>query len=103
MKKILYILSIALLGATACSVQEMDQLESKNENGKVTYIMGLQFPEVLVATRGAMDTDPIIDNVYVAVFGDKGYLNDYAKAEPCNHGLLVPKVCPCDCQRSGET
>ena len=84
MKKILYILSIALLGATACSVQEMDQLEPKNENGKVTYIMGLQFPEVLVATRGAMDTDPIIDNVYVAVFGDKGYLNDYAKAEPCN-------------------
>ena len=84
MKKIFYILSIALLGATACSVQEMDQLEPKNENGKVTYIMGLQFPEVLVATRGAMDTDPIIDNVYVAVFGDKGYLNDYAKAEPCD-------------------
>lgn len=84
MKKILYILSIALLGATACSVQDMDQLEPKNENGKVTYIMGLQFPEVLVATRGAMDTDPIIDNVYVAVFGDKGYLNDYAKAEPCD-------------------
>lgn len=84
MKKILYILSIALLGATACSVQDMDQLEPKNENGKVTYIMGLQFPEVLVATRGAMDTDPIIDNVYVAVFGNNGYLNDYAKAEPCN-------------------
>ena len=84
MKKILYILSIALLGATACSVQDMDQLEPKNENGKVTYIMGLQFPEVLVATRGAMDTDPIIDNVYVAVFGNEGYLNDYAKAEPCD-------------------
>lgn len=84
MKKILYILSIALLGATACSVNEIGQPEPMNENGKVTYVMGLEFPEIFVATRGAMADNPIIDNVYVAVFGGNGYLNDYAKAEPCN-------------------
>lgn len=84
MKKIFYTLLIALLGATACSVNEIGQPEPMNENGKVTYVMGLEFPEIFVATRGAMADDPIIDNVYVAVFGGNGYLNDYAKAEPCN-------------------
>ncbi len=84
MKKILYIFSIALLGATACSINEIEQLKPMDENGKVTYVMGLEFPEIFVATRGAMADNPVIDNVYVAVFGSEGYLNDYAKAVPCD-------------------
>lgn len=85
MKKIFYILSIALLGATACSVNELGKPESVNEKGKVTFVMGLEFPEVFIATRGAMAENPIIDDVHVAVFGDKGYLNEYVKAVPCDY------------------
>ena len=84
MKKIFYILSIALLGATACSVNELGKPESVNEKGKVTFVMGLEFPEVFIATRGAMSENPIIDDVHVAVFGNEGYLNEYVKAVPCN-------------------
>ncbi len=84
MKKIFCILLIALLGATACSVKEMGQPESVNNNGKVTFVMGLEFPEVFIATRGAMSENPIIDDVHVAVFGNEGYLNEYVKAVPCN-------------------
>ena len=84
MKKIFYILSIALLGAMSCSVKEMGQPESENNNGKVTFVMGLEFPEVFIATRGAMSENPIIDDVHVAVFGNEGYLNEYVKAVPCN-------------------
>ena len=83
MKKILYMLSIALLGATACNTVK-DMPEPMVGNGKVTYVMGINVPGIGVNTRGAMDTQPVIDNIYVAVFGNEGYLNDYAKAEPCN-------------------
>ncbi|MBR5176996.1 MAG: hypothetical protein IKW89_13880, partial [Bacteroidales bacterium] len=83
MKKIFYILSIALLGATSCSVNELGQPEPVNNNGKVTFVMGLEFPEVFIATRGAMAENPIIDDVHVAVFGNEGYLNEYVKAVPC--------------------
>ena len=83
MKKIFYMLSIALLGVTACNT-EKDMPEPMAGNGKVTYVMGINVPGMGVKTRGVMDTQPIIDNIYVAVFGDAGYLNDYTKAEPCN-------------------
>ena len=82
MKKILYILSIALLGATACNLHE--QQEPVRQNGTVTFVMGLEFPDIFIATRGAMGTDPIIDDIHVAVFGGEGYINDYVKAVPCD-------------------
>ena len=84
MNKIFYILSIALLGAMSCSVNELGKPESVNEKGKVTFVMGLEFPEVFIATRGAMAENPYIDDVHVAVFGNEGYLNEYVKAVPCN-------------------
>ena len=84
MKKFFYILSIALLGAMSCSVNKIEQLEPMNGNGKVTFVMGLEFPEVFIATRGAMAENPIIDDVHVAVFGNNGYLNEYVKAVPCD-------------------
>lgn len=84
MKKFVYILFIALLGATACSMNEIGQPEPMDGNGKVTFVMGLEFPEVFPATRAAMSHVPAIENVYVAVFGGQGYINDYVKAVPCN-------------------
>ena len=81
MKKILYIFLIALLGATACNLHEQT-LNPAGPDGTVTFVMGVEFPEGFVATRAAMDTDPIIDDIHVAVFGDKGYLNDYVQTIP---------------------
>lgn len=82
MKKILTILSIALLGVTACTLHE--QPEPVQQDGTVTFVMGLEFPDASVATRGAMGHQPIIDDIHVAVFGGEGYLNDYVKAVPCD-------------------
>lgn len=82
MKKILTILSIALLGAVSCTQHE--PLAPGQQDGTVTFVMGLELPEAAVATRGAMATDPVIDNLYVAVFGGEGYINDYVKAVPCD-------------------
>jgi len=83
MKKILYIFLIALLGATACNLHEQT-LNSAGPDGTVTFVMGLEFPEGFVATRAAMGTDPIIDDIHVAVFGGEGYINDYVQAVPCD-------------------
>lgn len=82
MKKILTILSIALLGAVSCNIHPMD--EPTNPDGTVTLMMKVTFPEVLISTRAAAGYDPIIENIYVATFGTEHYLNDYVKAVPCN-------------------
>ena len=82
MKKILYILSIALLGAVSCNVRPLD--EPKAPDGKVTLMMKVTFPEVFITTRAAAGINPVIDNIYVATFGTNHYLNDYVKAVPCN-------------------
>ena len=87
MKKIFSILMIALLGAAACNTVKDEPVPMSGDGdgkGKVTLVMGLELPNSLLATRGAMSTDPAIDNVYVAIFGGEGYLNDYAKAVPCS-------------------
>lgn len=83
MKKIIYILFAALLGAVSCTVKEPDVLQP--QDGKVTFIMHTNFPEVLVNTKGtSMAETPNIDNIYVAVFGGNHYLNEYIKAIPCD-------------------
>ena len=82
MKKILTILLIAFLGAVSCTQHE--PLAPAQQDGTVTFVMGLEFPESYVATRGAMGTDPIIDDIHVALFGGEGYLNDYVQAVPCD-------------------
>ncbi len=90
MKKILYILSIALLGVTACNLNE--QPEPVQQDGTVTFVMGIEFPDVFVATRAAMDTDPIIDDIHVALFGNEGYINDYVKAIPVDYNEQTGQI-----------
>ena len=90
MKKILYILSIALLGVTACNLHE--QPEPVQQDGTVTFVMGIEFPDVFVATRAAMDTDPIIDDIHVALFGSEGYINDYVKAIPVDYNEQTGQI-----------
>ena len=58
----------------------------------MTFVMGLEFPDVFVATRAAMDTDPIIDDIHVALFGSEGYINDYVKAIPVDYNEQTGQI-----------
>lgn len=84
MKKIIYILFTALLGVVSCTVKGPDVPQPQND-GTVTLMMHVNFPEVLVDTKATtMAATPNIDNIYVAVFGGNHYLNEYVKAVPCD-------------------
>ena len=83
MKKIIYILFAALIGAVSCTINGPEVPQP--QDGKVTIMMKVTFPEVLVSTKGTdMADTPNIDNIYVATFGTNHYLNDYVKAVPCD-------------------
>lgn len=81
MKKIIYILTVFLLGVVSCSKKEFVVTPAEGE-ATVTIDMKVSFARPGVTTKGAMADDPAIDNIYVAVFGSKHFLNDYAKAIP---------------------
>ena len=84
MKKIIYILFAALLGAVSCTVKGPEVPQPQND-GTVTLMMHVNLPEVLVDTKATtMAETPNIDNIYVAVFGNNHYLNEYVKAVPCD-------------------
>ncbi|MBO4844350.1 MAG: hypothetical protein J5490_07185 [Bacteroidales bacterium] len=84
MKKIIYILFAALLGAVSCTVSE-PEFPSNPEEGTVTLMMKVSFPELFVQTKSSdMAVNPNIDNIYVATFGTEHFLNDYVQAIPCD-------------------
>ena len=83
MKKFIYILFAALLGVVSCTVNDPEI--PGQEDGKVTLMMKVTFPEPIVSTKSSdMAIDPNIDNIYVATFGTEHYLNDYVQAIPCD-------------------
>ena len=84
MKKYIYILTTLLLGAVSCSVDGPAIPDVNEKDGKVEFIMKVTLPEPIIVTKGAMDDQPVIDNLYVAVFGGEGYLNDYTRAVRCD-------------------
>ena len=84
MKKYLYFLIALLFGAVSCSLDGPKTLDEETQEGKVTFLMKVSLPEPLLATKGVMGDQPVIDNLYVAVFGGEGYLNDYTRAVRCD-------------------
>ena len=84
MKKYIYILTTLLLGAVSCSVDGPAIPDVNEKDGKVEFIMKVTLPEPIIVTKGAMADQPVIDNLYVAVFGGEGYLNDYTRAVRCD-------------------
>lgn len=86
MKKILYILSLLLLGLVSCNKAELEGLDTKKapESGLVEVTMKLTVPTELTAVTKANNRDvtPHIDHIRVAVFGTSGYPQAYALAEP---------------------
>lgn len=103
MKKIFYIFAAALLALTACTKEVESPSDNQDdvlavENGPMaTFTFTATFPDTKIPTptRGAMGDTPVIDNVYVAVFGvsnnpDGGNLLHWApatltKVDDANH------------------
>jgi len=86
MKRIIYILAIALVGALACT-RELAVPEiapSDSEKGLVEIWMKVKVPaELSASTRSSARANlPQIDAIRVAVFGISGYPQAYALAEP---------------------
>ena len=85
MKKYLYILTALLFGAVSCSVDGPTAPDVKENDGTVDFIMKVTLPEPIQVTKvTTMAHDPNIENLYVAVFGGEGYLNDYTRAVRCD-------------------
>lgn len=81
MKKILNIVTLlAFVAIVSCTKKEAPI--TQENPGTVTFEMTVKIPETIVSTRGACDSDPIIDHIYVATFGNNQYLNEYVKAIP---------------------
>ena len=92
MKKILYIASIMLLGAVACTREAIDPVVRpvpENKEGMVAVTMGLRVPIDITATTRADDARahlPEIDAIRVAVFGTSSYPQAYELATPVSKG-----------------
>ena len=83
MKKYSYILSaLFFIAAMACTEKEPVMTTPEEGEGTVTFDMEVTIPESAILTRAACGDNPRIENIYVATFGSRGYLNEYVKAIP---------------------
>lgn len=89
MKKTLYILSLLLLGLVSCTKTDLEAPDAKNvkETGLVAVTMKVQIPQAQLyaqtkAALGDRSETPSIKAIRVAVFGESGYPQTYAYAEP---------------------
>lgn len=98
MKKLLYIASIMLLGAVACTREnEFIERPVAENKGKVAVTMGLRLPVELTAETRATDKDyrdhlPKIDAIRVAVFGTSSYPQAYELAYPVEKKVVDGKT-----------
>ena len=81
MKRILYILSLILL-TTSC-VRELNETIIEENDGKVKVDFSVLIPDALPSTK-AMARAPQVENLYLAVFDQYGYLVEYVKATAQN-------------------
>lgn len=81
MKRILYILSLILL-TTSC-VRELNETIIEENDGKVKVDFSVLIPDALPSTK-AMATAPQVENLYLAVFDQYGYLVEYVMATAQN-------------------
>ena len=83
MKKYSYFFSaLYLIAAMSCSEKEPVLTSPGEAEGTVTFDMEVTIPESAILTRAACGDNPIIENIYVATYGNRGYLNEYVKAIP---------------------
>ena len=79
MKRLLYILSFVLI-ALSCT-DELTEVKPILDSNKVTVDLSVSIPEAHPATK-AFGDNPTVDNLYLAVFDESGFLVEYVKANP---------------------
>ena len=79
MKRLLYILSFVLI-ALSCT-DELTEVKPILDSNKVTVDLSVSIPEAHPATK-AFGDNPKVDNLYLAVFDESGFLVEYVKANP---------------------
>lgn len=83
MKKYSYFFStLFLMAAIACTEKESVVTTPEEGEGTVTFDMEVTIPESAIITRADCGDNPAIENIYVATYGSRGYLNEYVKAIP---------------------
>lgn len=83
MKKYIYIFSVLLFAAIGCT-KELEQTVPGidgdfPEGAKALVTFSIPAPP---ETKAGMAVEPIVENLYVAVFNSAGLLKEYTKAEP---------------------
>lgn len=88
MKKIIYILTLALFATTSCVTTLNDGLKTTSvppEPGTLVKVQfTAEFPDLAPTTRAAMGELPVIEKMYVAVFGEGMYLQNWIPATKTN-------------------
>ena len=79
MKRLLYILSLVLI-ALSCT-DELTEVKPILDSNKVTVDLSVSIPEAHPATK-AFGDNPTVNNLYLAVFDESGFLVEYVKADP---------------------
>ena len=80
MKKLIYILSLILL-SVACQQEIDDPIPESVYNGKVKVDFSVILPDSSPVSK-AMEDDPQLKSLYLAVFDQAGYLVEYVEADP---------------------
>lgn len=81
MRQLGYILTVLLLALTACSKVWIgeDELRPAPEGERVLLTFQVAVPDDEAGTR-ALGNNPVIDNLFIAVFGGSGYFNEWVRA-----------------------
>ena len=80
MRKLLYLLACLIIAS--CSLEKHEP-DSMLEKGKVKIDFSVLVPDSNPSTK-TMGNQPDIDNLYLAVFDESGYLAEYVQADPTN-------------------
>ncbi len=85
MKKIIYILVATVFAATSCQVTGLTDNQTTTSvppapGTMVEVTFTAEFPDLAPNTKAAMGENPIVSNMYVAVFGEGMYLQNWIPA-----------------------
>lgn len=101
MNKILAALSVMAIALASCQQEPVPVDPGAADEGQVAVDMTVTLPGAGLQTK-ALGSDPVIRNIYVAVFGMNKYLNEFVKAVPLDgSGHIAPAYTPYDDNSDG--
>lgn len=88
MNRILGLLSAAALALSGCVREDMVDIPREEAEGMVTFDVAFSIPTDKDPETRVMDVTPVIQNIYIAVFGSNNYLNEFVRAIPLKNGRM---------------